>query len=226
MKLNSLVLFEDNHLLIVNKPAGLLVQADQIGDMSLLDYAKSYIKKQKNKPGNVFIGLPHRLDRPVSGVVILCKTSKALRRMTAIFRNRTILKQYTAIVHGRPDALEATLEDYIAQNKRGKKSFVSHREAKEAQRAQLRYTFLQCIGDYSMLNIVLETGRKHQIRVQLSHMGCPIVGDLKYGSHKRLGERICLHAHFISFTHPVRNEPISIEAAWPEKEEWDLFDRQ
>lgn len=214
------ILFEDNHLLIINKPAGLLVQGDQTGDVTILDLVKAYIKKEKNKPGAVYLGLPHRLDRPVSGLVILCKTSKALTRMTKIFADRKIEKFYRAIVHDIPNPINGTLKNHIGQNERGKKSFVLDVPSKKSKLGELSYRVLSSKRNTSQIEINPKTGRKHQIRVQLSYAGYPIIGDLKYGSHVRLGHRICLHAHRVKFVHPVTLKDMDVSAPLPTEEEW------
>lgn len=211
--LQDRVLYEDNHLIVVNKRAGEIVQGDQTGDKPLLEHVRDFIRVKYNKPGNVFCGLVHRIDRPVSGAVIFAKTSKALSRMNEMVKNRHIQKFYWAIVQGRPDKLENNLQNYIFRNERLNKSFISEVEKQGWQRAELNYSTLASSDRYSLLEVELLTGRHHQIRAQLSAMGCPIKGDLKYGA-KRSNEdgSICLHARRLVFEHPVSHENIKIEA--------------
>lgn len=211
--LQDRVLYEDNHLIVVNKRAGEIVQGDQTGDKPLLEHVRDFIRVKYNKPGNVFCGLVHRIDRPVSGAVIFAKTSKALSRMNEMVKNRHIQKFYWAIVQGRPDKLENNLQNYIFRNERLNKSFISEVEKQGWQRAELNYSTLASSDRYSLLEVELLTGRHHQIRAQLSAMGCPIKGDLKYGA-KRSNEdgSICLHARRLVFEHPVSHENIRIEA--------------
>lgn len=221
MDFNKLVLFEDNHLLIVNKPGGMLVQGDDTGDICLVDYAKEYVKVKYDKPGNVFMGLVHRIDRPVSGVVMLAKTSKALERMTEAFREKTIQKIYWAIVKDRPPVEDDTLVHWLTKD--GKKNMVTayNKEKGNAQRSELSYTLLKVYDDDSLVEVRPITGRPHQIRVQLSKIGCPIKGDLKYG-YPEANEDGCinLHAKKLVFSHPVTKEHMKIEAPLPAKMYW------
>lgn len=211
--LQDRVLYEDNHLIVVNKRAGEIVQGDQTGDKPLLEHVRDFIRVKYNKPGNVFCGLVHRIDRPVSGAVIFAKTSKALSRMNEMVKNRHIQKFYWAIVQGQPMKSEDNLRNYIFRNERLNKSFISEVEKQGWQRAELNYSTLASSDRYSLLEVELLTGRHHQIRAQLSAMGCPIKGDLKYGA-KRSNEdgSICLHARRLVFEHPVSHENIKIEA--------------
>ncbi len=210
------ILFEDNHLLAVNKPAGLLVQGDDTGDRTLLDLAKDYIKEKYNKPGNVYIGLPHRLDRPVSGVVLLAKTSKALERLNKIFKTREVEKVYWALVENRPNEVEGRLTHYLVKNAKLNITRAYTTERSDSKFADLSYSLLREAGGKFLLEVKPVTGRPHQIRVQLASMGCSIVGDLKYGSPKPLKDAsICLHARSLQLVHPVTKEPISIEANPP-----------
>lgn len=211
--LQDRVLYEDNHLIVVNKRAGEIVQGDQTGDKPLLEHVRDFIRVKYNKPGNVFCGLVHRIDRPVSGAVIFAKTSKALSRMNEMVKNRHIQKFYWAIVQGRPDKLENNLQNYIFRNERLNKSFISEVEKQGWQRAELNYSTLASSDRYSLLEVELLTGRHHQIRAQLSAMGCPIKGDLKYGAKRSNDDgSICLHARRLVFEHPVSHENIKIEA--------------
>ena len=214
-----LILWEDNHLLIVNKPAGMLVQGDITGDRCLKDWAEEDVARRFRKPGKAFIGLPHRLDRPTSGLVVLAKTSKALARMNAVFSGRDIQKTYWAIVEGHVDPPNGRLVHHLVRDGKTKKSFVSQRP--DAQEAILRYQILEKGDRFSLVEIDLETGRHHQIRVQLQAIGHPIKGDLKYGSKRSNPDGgIHLHARRISFIHPVSQERIEVLAPLPEEALW------
>jgi len=214
-----LILWEDNHLLIVSKPAGMLVQGDITGDRCLKDWAEEDVARRFRKPGKAFIGLPHRLDRPTSGLVVLAKTSKALARMNAVFSGREIQKTYWAIVEGHVDPPNGRLVHHLVRDGKTKKSFVSQRP--DAQEAILRYQILEKGDRYSLVEIDLETGRHHQIRVQLQAIGHPIKGDLKYGSKRSNPDGgIHLHARRISFIHPVSQERIEVLAPLPEDALW------
>ena len=214
-----LILWEDNHLLIVSKPAGMLVQGDITGDRCLKDWAEEDVARRFRKPGKAFIGLPHRLDRPTSGLVVLAKTSKALARMNEVFSGRDIQKTYWAIVEGHVDPPNGRLVHHIVRDGKTKKSFVSQRP--DAQEAILRYQILEKGDRYSLVEIDLETGRHHQIRVQLQAIGHPIKGDLKYGSKRSNPDGgIHLHARRISFIHPVSQERIEVLAPLPEEALW------
>ena len=214
-----LILWEDNHLLIVNKPAGMLVQGDITGDRCLKDWAEEDVARRFRKPGKAFIGLPHRLDRPTSGLVVLAKTSKALARMNAVFSGRDIQKTYWAIVEGHVDPPNGRLVHHLVRDGKTKKSFVSQRP--DAQEAILRYQILEKGDRYSLVEIDLETGRHHQIRVQLQAIGHPIKGDLKYGSKRSNPDGgIHLHARRISFIPPVSQERIEVLAPLPEEALW------
>jgi len=217
-----LILWEDNHLLIVSKPAGMLVQGDITGDRCLKDWAEEDVARRFHKPGKAFIGLPHRLDRPTSGLVVLAKTSKALARMNAVFSGRDIQKTYWAIVEGHVDPPSGRLVHHLVRDGKTKKSFVSQRP--DAQEAILRYQVLETGDRYSLVEIDLETGRHHQIRVQLQAIGHPIKGDLKYGSKRSNPDGgILLHARRIAFSHPVSQEPIEVLAPLPEESLWQAL---
>ena len=218
MKLTAPIIFEDNHLLVVNKPAGILVQSDRTGDESLLEMMKDYIKIKYNKPGNVFLGLPHRLDRPVSGVVVLAKTSKALERINEQFRQKSVNKIYWALTHSSPPEMEGKLSNWLIKDHKRNIVSVAKKQKKDAVKAELEYQVIGKISDEHLVEIKLITGRFHQIRVQLKSVGCPIVGDVKYGFGKpnRDGS-ICLHARRIQLEHPVKKEPVLFEADLPEK---------
>lgn len=218
------VLYEDNHLIVINKPGGLLVQGDATGDETLTDLVKKYLKEKYNKPGNVFVGVIHRLDRPVSGVVLMAKTSKALERLNKQFRERKIYKKYWAVVKRKPKEEKGKLVHYLVKNQ--DKNVVSYydKPVDGALRAELFYTVLGHLNDHFLLEVNPVTGRPHQIRVQLSAMGCPIRGDLKYGFHKpNFDANINLHAKEIIFEHPVTKEKLRISASLPENDFWEQF---
>jgi 23S rRNA pseudouridine1911/1915/1917 synthase len=219
------VLYEDNHCLAVNKPAGLLSQGDRSGDPSLVDVASFYLKTRYQKPGKVYVGLLHRLDRPASGVMILAKTSKAAARLSEQFRSGTIEKRYWAIVEGAPPAGTGNWTDVLAKDRRGNRSFTGADEEAAGKESSVEYRVIERWGSRSKLELEPHSGRSHQLRVQLSSRGFPILGDIKYGSKVRLKAldgrlRIALHARQITFTHPIRREPITIVAPvpadWPE----------
>jgi len=214
------ILYEDNHIIIVNKPPKIPVQGDRTGDTTLLDIVKEYIKKEYKKPGNVYLGLPHRIDRPTSGIVVLSKTSKSLSRMTALFREKEITKKYWAIVKKKLQAENGTLINFLKKNKSMNKSFVSKDKKKGFIKAELNYQLVKELGDYFLYEIHLITGRHHQIRVQLSHVKSPIKGDVKYGSARaNQNGSIHLHSRCIQFTHPVKKEKITITAAPPQNDQ-------
>lgn len=215
------ILFEDNHLLIINKRPGELSQLDKTGDNSVLEKYKLYLKKKHNKKGNVFLGLVNRLDRPTSGVLVLAKTSKALSRMNKMLVERKILKKYLAIVEKKPIRKKNTLINFLKKNQKQNKSYIVDQTTKDSKKAILHYTTLKELDNYSLLEISLETGRHHQIRVQLSNIGCFIKGDLKYGSKRSNSDKsICLHANEISFIHPVSKNEIKIKANTPNNNIW------
>jgi len=218
------IVYEDNHLLVVNKPSGILVQGDRTGDASLVDECKNYIKHKYNKPGDAYLGLVHRLDRPVSGIVILTKTSKALDRMNEQFRKRMVEKYYWAMTDSAPGDLEGTLTHWLVKDQ--KKNIVTafKKMKKDAVKAELDYKVIGRIGSNYLIEIKLITGRFHQIRVQLKSIGCSIIGDIKYGYAKPNQDgSICLHARKVEFIHPVKKEPIILEAALPDSNQWRDF---
>lgn len=218
------ILFEDNHLLIVNKLPGEIVQGDKTGDVCLLEDVKTYIKETYNKPGNVFAGLVHRIDRPVGGAVIYAKTSKALSRMSQKVKDREFSKTYLAIVKNRPPKDADELSDFMIKNEKQNKSYIVNSNTKGAKLAQLRYRVVAHSDSYYLLEIELLTGRHHQIRAQLANMGCPIKGDLKYGYPRSNPDAsICLHAYKISFEHPTLKTPITVKAPVPQGMPWDAF---
>lgn len=221
-KNNLQVLFEDNHIIIVNKRAGDIVQGDKTGDKPLSDVVKEYIKDKYNKPGNVYLGTVHRLDRPTTGLVIFAKTSKALPRLNKLFLSKDISKTYWAIVKNEPPKNEDTLIHWLKKNPQNNKSKAHSKEIKDSKKAILHYRVLKKLDNYFLLEVNLETGRHHQIRVQLSSIGCPIKGDLKYGFNRSNKDAsISLHARHIEFVHPVKKEPISINAPLPNDVIWD-----
>lgn len=213
----SRILYEDNHLLVFNKKPGEIVQGDRTGDTPLSEDLKAFIKQRDGKPGNVFLGVPHRLDRPVSGIVIFAKTSKALERLAAMFREGSVHKTYLALCCGEPWDEEGLLEDWLSRNEKQNKSYVVREGTPGAKLARLRYRFVQRTERYSLLEVELLTGRHHQIRCQLSHMGCPIKGDLKYGAPRSNPDGgICLHSRRAVFVHPVQKVEITVVAPIPD----------
>lgn len=218
------VVYEDNHIIIVNKQSGEIVQGDKTGDEPLSETIKKYLKEKYAKPGNVFLGVVHRLDRPVSGLVVFAKTSKALTRLNDMFRNGEVHKTYWAIVKQRPAEEEKILENYLVRNEKQNKSYAYDKEVKNAKKAILHYKMIGCSDNYSLLEVDLKTGRHHQIRCQLAHMGCPIKGDLKYGFPRSNPDgSICLHARRVQFTHPVSKETIDVTAPVPAGNLWSCF---
>ena len=215
------VIYEDNHIIIVNKSPGEIAQGDKTGDTPLVEIVRQYIKETYAKPGNVFCGVAHRIDRPVGGLVVFAKTSKALTRLNDMFRNNEIHKTYWAIVQGRPKLHEAHLTHYITSVERNNKSYASLRPKEGAARSELIYRTLAEGENYSLLEINLITGRKHQIRVQLSTTGTPIKGDLKYGARRSNPDgSISLLARSIRFVHPVSKKEIYVEAPVPDDKLW------
>lgn len=218
------ILYEDNHLLIINKPTGVLVQGDATGDEPLVEVCKKYIANKYQKPGAVFLGVIHRLDRPVSGVVAFARTSKALERMNALFKNRETKKTYWAIVANRPPKEADKLVHWLIKDEQKNKTTAYTKETPEAQRSELNYKVIgESSGNY-LLEVNPITGRPHQIRVQLSSIGCAILGDLKYGAKTPASDAsIALHARQLEFVHPVKNEKLSITANTPDREFWKVF---
>ena len=226
------VLYEDNHIIAVNKTCNEIVQGDKTGDTPLSETVKAYIKEKYNKPGEVFLGVTHRLDRPTSGVVLFARTSKALTRLNEMFREKSavshqpsaITKTYWAIVQGAPKLPEARLENWLVRNEAQNKSYITKPGAKEAKQAILSYKTLAKGENYTLLEVNLETGRHHQIRCQLAAIGCPIKGDLKYGAKRSNPDGgICLHARQIEFIHPVSKQDICITAPVPNDSLWQQF---
>lgn len=208
---SSQIVYEDNHLIIINKKSSEIVQGDKTGDMPLSEKVKNYLKQRDNKPGNVFCGVCHRLDRPVSGIVIFAKTSKALSRMNELFRDKTITKTYWAVVKNRPPQIKQRLTHFLIKNEQANKSKAFDTEKSGALKAELEYELLASISNYHLLQINLFTGRHHQIRAQLSAIGCPIKGDLKYGfDRSNANASIHLHSFKTEFIHPIKLEKISV----------------
>ncbi len=222
---NMEVLYEDNHIIAVNKNSSEIVQGDKTGDTPLSESVKAYIKEKYNKPGEVFLGVTHRLDRPVSGVVLFARTSKALTRLNEMFRTQAVKKTYWAIVKAAPEQTEARLEHYLVRNEKQNKSYAYDREKPHSKKAALSYRLIGRSDNYSLLEVHLETGRHHQIRCQLAKIGCPIKGDLKYGfPRSNPNGGISLHARSIEFVHPVSKQAITIVAPTPEDEKlWAIL---
>jgi 23S rRNA pseudouridine1911/1915/1917 synthase len=220
---NLQVLFEDNHLIVINKRVGDIVQGDKTGDAPLSDVVKAFLKEKYNKPGEAFLGVVHRLDRPTTGIVVFAKTSKALTRINELFKNRETQKTYWAIVKNKPKNNSDTLVHYLKKNTKTNTSKTYLKEIPESKKASLDYKIIKELNNFFVLEINLHTGRHHQIRAQLAAIGCPIRGDLKYGFDRSNPDGgISLHARHLSFIHPVKNEPIVITAALPEELVWNL----
>lgn len=215
------VVYEDNHIIIVNKESGEIVQGDKTGDIPLSETVKAYIKEKYAKPGAVFLGVVHRLDRPVSGLVVFARTSKALSRLNDMFRNGEVHKTYWAIVQQRPEHEEGTLENWLIRNEKQNKSYAYQREVPNSKKAILKYRMIGQSERYYLLEVNLLTGRHHQIRCQLAAMGCPIKGDLKYGAKRSNPDgSISLLAHRVEFIHPVSKQHIVVESPIPEDNLW------
>jgi len=224
MKQPFQVIYEDNHLLIVNKAPGILVQGDRTGDVTLLEVLKEYVKEKYNKPGEVFLGLVHRLDRPVSGLVVFARTSKALERMNEIFRKRLVQKTYWAVVRRKPPENAGKLVHWLVKNEQKNVVTAHEDEVPGSQRAELTYRVLGKINEHYLLEVSPLTGRPHQIRVQLASMGCPIRGDVKYGYDRAVPDKkIYLHARRLYFVHPIKKEPLLCRAALPPDPFWEEF---
>ena len=214
------VIFEDNHLIAINKKSGDISQGDKTGDLPLSDYIKEYLKKKYNKLGNVYLGTIHRIDRPTSGVLVFAKTSKALSRMNELFRENKIQKTYWAVVKNQTPKTQGSLKNYLSKNNKQNKSYVC--QENEGKLAELEYQTIKKLKNYYFLEIKPKTGRHHQIRVQLSNIGCPIKGDLKYGDKRsNKDQSIHLHARKIEFTHPVSKEILIITAPTPPDIIWN-----
>src|SRR5574344_190240 len=215
------VVYEDNHIIVVNKTSSEIVQGDTTGDIPLSEKVKEYLKEKYQKPGNVFCGVTHRLDRPVSGIVLFAKTSKALERLNEMFKNGEVHKTYWAIVKNMPQKPEAELVHWMVRNEKQNKSYAYDKEVKDSKKAILEYRTIGHSDNYYLLEVNLKTGRHHQIRCQLAKIGCRIKGDLKYGAQRSNPDgSICLHARKISFIHPVSKELIELEAPVPDSPLW------
>ncbi len=223
----SQIVYEDNHLLVINKRAGQLVQGDKTGDRSLLELIKDFLKVRDNKAGNVFLGLVHRIDRPTSGLVIYAKTSKALSRLTQMVKNREITKTYWAIVPKEMIPQSQNLTHYLQKNEKNNKAIVYIRPTEGAKEAKLSYEVLKMLDNYQLLEINLETGRHHQIRAQLAKIGVPVKGDLKYGAPRSNADGgISLHARNLQFIHPVSKDEITVTAPVPDDALWKSAEQQ
>jgi 23S rRNA pseudouridine1911/1915/1917 synthase len=218
------ILFEDNHIIVINKLPSQIVQGDKTGDTPLVDLVKDYIKIKYNKSGEVFLGVVHRLDRPVSGAVIFARTSKSLSRLNALIKEREIKKTYWAVVKNKPPRESDTLVNFLRRDEGRNKSFITGEKTKNAQKASLSYNLIGRSDNYYLLEVDLQTGRHHQIRAQLAGIGCPIKGDLKYGYPRSNSDgSIHLHARKLSFIHPVNLSVVNIIAQTPEDPVWDFF---
>ena len=221
-KNNLQVLFEDNHIIVVNKRPGDIVQGDKTGDKPLSEVVKSYLKEKYNKPGNVYLGVVHRLDRPTSGIVLFAKTSKALPRLNKLFQEKKAQKTYWAIVKNAPPKKSDTLIHFLKRNPKQNKSYAHIKEVPESKKAILEYRLLKKLDNYFLLEVDLHTGRHHQIRSQLSAIGSPIKGDLKYGfDRSNKDASIHLHARELKFIHPVKKEEVQIIAPPPDEVLWN-----
>jgi 23S rRNA pseudouridine1911/1915/1917 synthase len=220
---NIQILYEDNHIIVVNKRVGDIVQGDKTGDSPLSEIVKQYIQIKYKKPGNVFLGVVHRIDRPTSGIVLFARTSKALERLNEMLREKKIEKTYWAVIKNNPPKESDTLIHFLKKNPKNNKSTTFSTEKEGSKKAILHYKLIKKLDNYSLLEIYLETGRHHQIRCQLASIGCPIKGDLKYGFPRSNADGgIHLHAKKIEFIHPVSNQTISIVAPLPEESMWNL----
>ena len=220
------ILFEDNHLIIINKRPGDIVQGDKTGDEPLLDIVKKYVKEKYNKPGDVFIGMPHRIDRPTSGIVIFCRNSRSLERMSEMFREKTIHKTYWAVVKNRPPKEKHTLIHYLKKNQQMNKSFPYEKKVPDSFYAELEYKLIANSDKYFLIEVKLKTGRHHQIRVQLSSIGCPVKGDVKYGFDRANDDgSIHLHSRKVEFIHPSKKEPMTVIAPVPDDKLWTYFEK-
>jgi 23S rRNA pseudouridine1911/1915/1917 synthase len=221
------ILYEDNHLIVINKRPGDIVQGDKTGDKPLLDFVKEYVKVKYNKPGEVFIGTPHRIDRPTSGIVVFSRNSRSLERMAEMFREKTIKKTYWAIVKETPPKEEDKLIHYLKKNSQTNKSYAFPIKVKDSFYAELDYKIIAKSDRYFLLEVKLHTGRHHQIRVQLSMIGCPIKGDVKYGFDRSNEDNsIHLHSRMVEFIHPSKKEPMNITAPVPDDKLWKYFEAE
>lgn len=218
------ILYEDNHIIIVNKKCGDIVQGDKTGDKTLADYVKEYIKQKYNKPGDVFLGITHRLDRPTSGIVIFARTSKALSRLNKMFSEQKIYKTYLAVVNNKPPKTKDTIIHYLQRNRKQNKSYANNKKVPDSKRANLTYELIGNSDKFYLIKIKLHTGRHHQIRAQLAKLGCNIKGDLKYGFPRSNPDGgIHLHSYKVEFIHPVKKETLTIIAQPPDDILWNYF---
>lgn len=226
MEIKDQILYEDNHLLVINKLPGQIVQGDKTGDAPLSELLKDFVKKRDNKPGNVFMGVVHRLDRPVSGVVVFAKTSKALSRMNELFKSRETQKTYWAVVKNKPIELTGKLVHFLIKNEKQNKSYASETEKKGSLKCELDYALISSSDTYFLLEVNPLTGRHHQIRVQLASLGCPIKGDLKYGFNRSNPDgSIHLHARQLKFMHPIKQEEVVLVAPVPNEIVWKSLEK-
>ena len=218
------ILYEDNHIIIVNKKCGDIVQGDKTGDRTLADEVKQYIKKKYNKPGDVFLGITHRLDRPTSGIIIFARTSKALTRLNKMFAEQQIHKTYLAVVNNKPPKLKDTITHYLVRNRKQNKSYANNKEVPNSKKAILTYELIGNSDRFYLLKIQLHSGRHHQIRAQFTKLNCYIKGDLKYGFPRSNPDGgIYLHSYKVEFIHPVKKEPVIITSKPPEDVLWNYF---
>lgn len=221
------ILYEDNHIIAVNKNCSEIVQGDKTGDKPLSEIVKEWLKEKYQKPGNVFLGVTHRLDRPVTGVVLFAKTGKALARLNEMFQKSEIKKTYWALTKNRPDKTEDTLTHYLVRNEKQNKSYAYDKEVPRSKKAVLDYKVIGQSDRYTLIEVHLHTGRHHQIRCQLAKIGCVIKGDIKYGADRTNPDGgICLHAQSVDFIHPVSHQQIHIEALPPHDNLWKYFTTQ
>ncbi len=222
--ISSRILHEDNHLIAVNKKSSEIVQGDRTGDTSMPDEIKAYLKKKYNKPGNVFCGVIHRLDRPTSGVILFARTSKGLERMNKQFRDKMTSKTYWAILENKPPEKKGTLIHFLKKNEKQNKSYTCSENTAGAKEAILHYTLISSSDRYHLVEVELETGRHHQIRTQLASIGCCIKGDLKYGAKRSNQDgSICLHSRKLKFKHPTTQEEVTVMAPIPDSKFWNIF---
>ena len=213
------IIYEDNHLIAVNKRSGEIVQGDKTGDKPLSEEIKSYLKTKYKKPGNVFLGTIHRLDRPTSGIVLFAKTSKSLSRMNELFKNKKVQKTYFAVTEDMPNKEKGVIISLLKKNQKQNKSYITKLD--DGKKSELEYELIEKLQNYFLIKVKPKTGRHHQIRVQLSSIGCKIKGDVKYGAKRANKDKsICLHSYSISFVHPVKNELINLKCDFPKNDIW------
>ena len=216
------IIYEDNHLIAVTKRSGEIVQGDKTGDKPLSVEIKSYLKTKYKKPGNVFLGTVHRLDRPTSGIVLFAKTSKSLSRMNELFKNKKVQKTYYAVIEDMPNKKKGVIISLLKKNQKQNKSYIT--KSDDGKKSELEYKFIEKLQNYFLIRVKPKTGRHHQIRVQLSSIGCKIKGDIKYGAKRSNEDKsICLHSHSISFVHPVKNELIKLNCEFPKNDIWKFI---